>query len=75
MSAQDTVKSQKRRGPPATGKGEPILVRVQPELLAAVDTWIAERRASIADPQALSRPEALRQLAAEALKTMGLLKP
>src|SRR5258705_13881305 len=29
----------KKRGPPATGKGEPILVRFQPAHLADLDAW------------------------------------
>lgn len=51
------------------------MVRLAPALLAAIDTWIAERAASISEPEELSRPEALRRLAAEALTLMGLLKP
>src|SRR4029450_13092444 len=35
----------KKRGPPATGKGEPILVRVQPAQLAGLDAWIARQDA------------------------------
>jgi hypothetical protein len=46
----------KKRGPPATGKGEPILVRLQPAQLAALDAWIARQDAQ------LSRPEAIRRL-------------
>ena len=51
----------KKRGPPATGKGEPILVRLQPAKLAALDAWIARQ-----DTQ-LSRPEAIRRLLEQAL--------
>jgi hypothetical protein len=35
--------SHKKRGPPATGKGEPILVRLQPIPLADLDAWIARQ--------------------------------
>ena len=65
----------KKTGRPKTGIGEPIQVRLKGELLAALDVWIAERAADIAAPEILSRPEALRRLAAEALIGMGLLKP
>ena len=51
----------KKRGPPATGKGEPILVRVQPAQLAGLDAWIARQDAQ------LSRPEAIRRLLEQAL--------
>ncbi|RZF65864.1 ribbon-helix-helix protein, CopG family [Sphingomonas populi] len=55
MSNRDVIKS---RGRPATGKGAPITVRLQPDLLATVDAWIA------AQPGGLSRPEAIRQIVA-----------
>ena len=48
----------KKRGPPATGKGEPILVRLQPAQLAALDAWMGRQDAG------LSRPEAIRRLLA-----------
>jgi hypothetical protein len=51
----------KKRGPPATGKGEPILVRLQPGQLAALDDWIARQDAQ------LSRPEGIRRLLDQAL--------
>jgi hypothetical protein len=57
-----TLVSQKRRGPPATGKGEPIVVRVQPPLMEALDGWIAKQ----AQPFP-SRPEAMRRLVELAL--------
>lgn len=52
----------KKRGPPATGKGKPILVRLQPAQLAALDAWIGRQ-----DAQLLSRPEAIRRLVEQAL--------
>jgi hypothetical protein len=52
-----TVIPQKKRGPPATGKGEPVVVRMHPPQLRAVDAWIA--RQSQPFP---SRPEAVRRL-------------
>jgi len=39
----------KKRGPPATGKGEPILVRLQPAQLAALCLGI-ELACQIVDP-------------------------
>ena len=55
------VISRKKRGPPPTGKGEPILVRIQPNGLRAIDAWIAQQ----ADNP--SRPEAIRRLVERAL--------
>jgi len=63
----------KKRGRPPVGSVH-VGVRVPPDLLNAVDTWIAEQRDRI-PPEELSRPEALRRLAAEALIGMGLLRP
>lgn len=62
MTGQQTLISQKKRGPKPTGKGEPIMVRIQPELLDAIDAWISSQ------PEKLSRPEAIRRLVAKALK-------
>ena len=45
-------------GRPATGKGTPVMVRIQPEQLALIDDWAA---AQVDKP---SRPEAMRRLAA-----------
>jgi hypothetical protein len=58
---RQSVISQKKRGPPPTGKGTPILVRVQPALLANLDAWITTQKISV------SRPEAIRQLIEVAL--------
>lgn len=46
------------------------MVRVQPDLIQAVDAFILER---VSYGESLSRPEAVRRLAAEALEKMGLL--
>jgi len=54
--ARQSVISRKKRGPPPTGKGAPILVRIQPPLLANLDVWIAKQGDS------LTRPEAIRRL-------------
>jgi cytochrome c553 len=53
----------KRRGRRPTGKGKQVVVRLQPQLLAAVDAWIAEQ-----DPPKPTRAEALRRFAAKTLK-------
>ena len=51
----------RKTGPPATGKGEPILVRLQPAQLAALDAWMGRQDVR------LSRPEAIRRLLEQAL--------
>jgi hypothetical protein len=58
---RQSVISRKKRGPPPTGKGAPILVRIQPTLLADLDVWIAKQ------DDLLSRPEAIRRLVEIAL--------
>lgn len=58
-----TVIPQKRRGPPATGKGEPVVVRMQPPQLRALDEWIGKQ-----SPPYPSRPEAVRRLVELGLK-------
>ncbi|PDT76992.1 hypothetical protein CO675_10425 [Bradyrhizobium sp. C9] len=59
---RQTVITQKKRGPPPTGKGTLIGVRMQPDDLSAVDKWIAEQDA------APTRPEAIRRLVEIGLK-------
>lgn len=53
-----TLQPQFRRkpGPPATGKGTPIQVRLQPEQLKELDDWIASEGGE------KSRPEAIREI-------------
>jgi hypothetical protein len=51
-----TVITKKRRGPPPTGKGTLIGVRLQPFQLAALDGWIAKQ------PAPVTRPEAIRAM-------------
>jgi hypothetical protein len=53
---RQTVITKKRRGPPPTGKGTLIGVRMQPDELAALDTWV------VGDGRSLTRPEAIRRL-------------
>jgi hypothetical protein len=61
--ARQSVISRKKRGPPPTGKGAPILVRIHPPLLANLDGWIVKQDAP------LTRPEAIRRLIEIALTT------
>ena len=53
----------KRRGPPATGKGLLVGVRLQPPQLKALDAWVADQ------PKKMSRPEAVRQILAKTIGT------
>jgi hypothetical protein len=55
-------KMKKKRGPPPTGKGVQVVVRVQPKQLAEIDAWIAAQP----EPRP-TRAEALRQFAELAL--------
>jgi metal-responsive CopG/Arc/MetJ family transcriptional regulator len=52
---RQSVISRKKRGPPPTGKGVPILVRIQPPLLRTLDEWIGNQEVSITRPQAIRR--------------------
>lgn len=61
MTEQSTVISKKRKGPVPTGKGTPILVRLQPDQLAALDAWIGEQ------PENPTRPEAVRRILSDRL--------
>ena len=63
MSIDDTRKS---RGRPKVGATQ-LAVRVPPDLLADLDRFIEERP--------MSRPEALRYLASDALIGMGIRSP
>jgi hypothetical protein len=54
---RQTVITQKRRGPPPTGKGTLIGVRMLGRPLAELDAWITSQ-----DEAELSRPEAIRRL-------------
>jgi hypothetical protein len=54
--ARQSVLSQKKRGPPATGKGTLIGVRLQPDPLSRLDRW------SNSQDDKPSRPEAIRRL-------------
>jgi len=62
MLKQETLIPRKRRGPAPTGKGTPIMTRVQPDTLAELDAYIARQEEEI------SRPEAVRRLIEIGLK-------
>jgi hypothetical protein len=58
---RQSVITQKKRGPPATGKGELVGVRIQPRLMQVLNGWIADQEPGF------SRPEAIRRLVERAL--------
>lgn len=60
MAAQETL-IPKKRGPKPSGQGTPVMVRLHPEQLAALDDWISTRE------QPISRPEAIRRLLEKAI--------
>lgn len=71
MTRSINANTKSRGRPKTTGPGFTVGVRLQPDLLAALDAWISEQRGVIA-PDPLSRPEAIRRLVADALIGMGL---
>jgi hypothetical protein len=67
----------KKPGPPATGKGKPVTVRLQPTELALLDDWIAGQEIPPSRPQAI-RYHLKRSLAArreDAAKPSRTAKP
>jgi hypothetical protein len=52
----------KKRGRPATGRGDTIGVRMLPDQIAAVDVWISRQ------PTSLKRPAAIRALVVKGLR-------
>jgi hypothetical protein len=58
---RQSVITRKKRGPPATGKGTLIGVRLQPEPLERLDEWAASQ------DDRPSRPEAMRRLIQQGL--------
>jgi len=67
MAKQRTVITKKRRGPKPTGKGTLVGVRLQPPMLKALDSYIADFS------EARSRPEAIRLILENILSVHGLL--
>lgn len=62
MSGQETSIPKKRRGPAPRPPTTPVMVRLQPDQLAALDAWIS------AQPDSLTRPEAIRRIVAATLE-------
>src|SRR5258708_285620 len=65
-----TVIPQKKRGPPATGKGEPVVVRMHSPMLTDLDAWIAKQKQPFP-----TRPEAVRRLVEIGLKIKTPTRP
>ena len=61
--------AKKRRGPPPTGKGVQVVVRLQPDPLSALDKWAAKQ----ADKP--TRAEAIRRLVERGLTGKTKAKP
>jgi hypothetical protein len=59
---KQTVLAKKRRGPPPTGKGVQVVVRLQPDPLGAIDDWVAKQK------DQPTRAEAIRRLVEIGLK-------
>jgi hypothetical protein len=65
-----TAIPRKRPGPAPTGKGQQIVVRMQPAPLAVLDSWIKKQQ--VPD---LSRPEAIRRLVELGLTVKAPARP
>ena len=61
------VGKKKAGRPVTTGKGEPVMVRILPDLMSGLDAWITKQ------DDTPSRPEGLRRIAADFLKRKGFL--
>jgi hypothetical protein len=64
-----TVIPRKRPGPAPTGKGQPVVVRMQPASLAILDHWIEKQK------EPYTRPEAIRRLVELGLEVKTPAKP
>lgn len=67
MQALATHSRPRRRGPPPTGKGTQVVVRMQPDLLSALDAFVT------GDGEGCSRPEAVRHILSDWLTGHGYL--
>jgi hypothetical protein len=65
MNNQATVLTRKKPGPPATGKGQIVGVRIQPELMKLLD----EYRSTFSP--VINRAAAIRTIVAERLQRKG----
>ena len=63
-TVNDTTKSKKMGRPVTTGTGTPVMLRILPDLLSAVDDWQVKNGAE-------SRPDAIRQILTDYLKRRG----
>lgn len=63
--ARQSVVPKKKRGPPATGKGTQVQVRLRPDLIEKIDALRAEQS------PVPSRPEAIRQILEATFRLMG----
>ena len=68
--AKQTVLTRKRRGPPPTGKGTLVGVRLLRSILNPLDTYISTRP----EPTP-SRPEMIRKILEDRLTHEGLIEP
>jgi hypothetical protein len=59
---KQTVLAKKKRGPPPTGKGVQVVVRMQPAPLSALDAWVTKQE------DQPTRAEAIRRLVELGLK-------
>jgi hypothetical protein len=59
---KEKMVAKKKRGRPATGRGEQIQVRLHPDLMKQLDQWRSR------DPDVPNRPEAIRRLMQLGLK-------
>jgi hypothetical protein len=62
---KQTVLAKKKRGPAPTGKGTQVVVRLQPDPLAALDGWVTKQK------DKPTRAEAIRRLVELGLKAKG----
>jgi hypothetical protein len=63
------VLAKKKRGPPPTGKGVQVVVRMQPAPLTALDAWAAKQK------DQPTRAEAIRRLVELGLTVKPALRP
>ena len=66
--AKQTVLAKKKRGPAPTGKGTQVVVRLQPDPLAALDVWVGKQK------DKPTRAEAIRRMVLVELGLAGAKK-
>ena len=65
LADRDQIKRARRGRPKGNGAGEPVMVRLQPKQLKALDNWIGDHP--------ISRPAAVRELLAWAFTATARL--